>query len=100
MQHVTLKVVDKRTVIVEGKLGGVVDWDEFTATLVDALDDLGAEDPYVITDAEVSSFHVGVVVEARAQALTDGMRIVIDALSVAGAPVQTAEAHTEELAAA
>jgi hypothetical protein len=100
MQHVTLKIVDKRTVVVEGKLAGVADWDDFTAALVDALDELGAEDPYVFTDAAASTFQVGVVVDAHAQALTAGMRVVVEALSAAGAPVQTAAAHTEEPAVA
>jgi hypothetical protein len=93
-------VVEKRTVIVQGRLAGSIDWDEFTGTLVDALDELGAEDPHVVTDSSVLSFEVGIVVEANERALVDGMRIVVDALSSAGAPVQTAEAHTEELAVA
>ena len=75
-------------VILEGELA-IRDIETMSATsdaVMDALIDLGAEDPNTSANARTGHFEVEVTVigGAEAEALSEGMRIILTALQSAG----------------
>jgi hypothetical protein len=97
--------VDKFTVVLEGKLVEVENLPDFAESVMVALIDLGVEDPFVFTDADIPSLRVELVVQAGTQteALSEGVRFVSEALGAVGAEataVSTPSARAEGLSAA
>jgi hypothetical protein len=78
----TVTTVAMFTVILEGEVVGAANLPEFVDGVMDALLDLGAEDPFVFADASVPSVRAEVSVQAQSQsdALTTGVQTINDAL--------------------
>lgn len=79
--------VDKYAVILEGEFAqSVDDLSDFADAVMEALIDLGAEDPFVFTDAGGPSFRVELVASGHTQteALASGVQVISEALTTVG----------------